>query len=123
MGAVTIQQMADRIDALLEERLRIRGQGLATKLKAARRMLPRAVREAGTRLVLAAERSQNPRLLAQIDDERVAADYDLCLRHLTGIGRRDRRIAWLLDTLTSVLLILVAVGLLTVAVLRWRGFL
>jgi hypothetical protein len=123
MGAVTIQQMADRIEALLEERLRIRGQGLAARLKAARRMLPRAVRDAGMRLALAAERAQHPRLLAQIDDARVAADYDLCLRHLSGLGRRDRRMAWLLDTAASVLVILLAVGLLMLGVLRWRGFL
>lgn len=121
MGAATIQQMADRIAALLEERLRIRGKGLAAKMKRAGRMLPRGVRQAGRRLAEAAAMAQNPKLLPQVDEGKVAADYDLCLRHLSGLSLWDRRKAAVTSTATSIIFILLAVALLTAGVLRWRG--
>lgn len=121
MGAVTIQQMADRIAALLEERLRIRGTGLAAKVRRAGRTLPRGVRQAGWRLATAAAMAQNPKLLPQVNEARVAADYDLCLRHLSGMSLWDRRKAAVIATGTSIVFILLAVAGLTAAVLYWRG--
>ena len=123
MGAVTIQQMADRIAALLEERLRIRGAGLGAKMRRAGRTLPRNVRQAGRRLAAAAAMAQNPKLLPQVDEGKVAADYDLCLRYLSGLSLWDRRKAVFVGTATSIIFILLAVALLTAGVLRWRGLL
>ncbi|MFD1809536.1 hypothetical protein ACFSHQ_19910 [Gemmobacter lanyuensis] len=60
MGAVTIQQMADRVAALLEDRLRIRGATLTDKARRARRQLPRRVRQAVDRLAAASEMARNP---------------------------------------------------------------
>lgn len=82
MGAITIQQMADRVAALMEERLGIKGTGLAAKLRRGGRRLPRKVRTAAEDLAEAAHMSQNPKLLLQVDETRVAEAYDLCLRHL-----------------------------------------
>lgn len=121
MGAATIQQMADRIAALLEERLRVPGKGLSAKMRRAGRMLPRGVRHAGRRLAEAAAMAQNPKLLPQVDETRVAADYDLCLRHLSGLGLWDRRRAAVISAATQIAIILLAVALLTAGVLRWRG--
>lgn len=123
MGAVTIQQMADRIAALMEDRLRLRGAGLQAKLRQAGRSLPRNVRLAGGRLAEAAAMAQNPRLLAQIDEARVAADYDLCLRHLSALNPAGRRRAALTGMATSIVFVLLAVAALTGLVLWWRGFL
>lgn len=122
MGAVAIQQMADRVAVLMEERLGLRGQGLEGKLRRAPRALPRRVREAALRLAEAAHMSQNPKLLLQVDEGRVAADYDLCVRHLGSVSAWDRRKAAILGTTTSILLSLGVVAALLVAVLRWRGF-
>lgn len=122
MGAVAIQQMADRVAALMEERLRLRGQGLEAKLKRGGRALPRRVRDAASRLAVAAHHSQNPKLLLQIDEERVAQDYDICLRHLGTLGQWDRRRGVLLRITASVLLPLLVVMGGVIAVLRWRGF-
>lgn len=121
MSAVAIQQMADRVAALMEERLRLRGAGLEAKLNRAGRSLPRKVRDAGKRLAEAAHLSQNPKVLMQIDMEKVSNDYDLLMRHLQGISAWDRRLGRLLHGTASILLILVVVGVLFVAVLRWRG--
>lgn len=123
MGAATVQQMADRVAALIEERLRVRGQGLGEKVKRAGRALPRRVREAATRLAEAARMAQNPKLLVQIDEEQVAADYDLCLRHLSGISAGDRWLGWLIAFGANAVITLIVVALMVLGVLYWRGFL
>ncbi|PJF09139.1 hypothetical protein [Pseudorhodobacter sp. MZDSW-24AT] len=84
MSAVTIQQMADRIAGLMEERLHIRGKGLSQKLRRGGRLLPRRVRLQAQELADMAQKAQNPKLLAQIDQARVATCYDTCLRHLSA---------------------------------------
>ena len=123
MGAASIQQMADRVAGLMEERLKIGGQGLAAKVKKGGRMMPRKVRDAGQRLAQAAMMAQNPKLLMQVNEERVAEDYDLCLRHLLSLSVWDRRKGRLLGVTVTVLGILLVVAALMAAVLYWRGFL
>ncbi|RGP39299.1 hypothetical protein D1012_01710 [Pseudotabrizicola alkalilacus] len=76
--------MADRVAGLMEERLGIRGNGLSEKLRRGRGALPRGVRAAARELADFAEKSKNPKLLVQIDQGRVAACYDICLRHLSA---------------------------------------
>ncbi len=123
MGAITIQQMADRVAALMEERLHIKGTGLADKLKRGGSALPRKVRAAATELAEAAHMSQNPKLLLQIDEGKVAEAYDLCLRHLSPIGAAGRRAGLIYSIVAQIAfgLIVVAAGLITV--LKWRGYL
>lgn len=122
MSAVTIQQMADRVAALLEERLRVKGRGLAGKMRKAGRRLPRQVRDAAEVLAKAQMMSQSPRLLLQIDDETVALAYDVCLKHLNGIDPRARRRGAILDVTASIAFSLLVVAGLVLAVLFWRGF-
>ena len=81
MSAVTIQQMADRVAQLLEERLGLGGRGLSVKLKRAGRTLPKKVRDSGRVLAQAAQKGQNPKLLGQID----MADRQLC----RALGQRQ----------------------------------
>lgn len=121
MGAMAIQQMSDRLAALMEERLRIRGAGLEAKLTKGGRMLPRHVRAAAGRLAEAATMAQNPKLYLTVDQQKVASDYDLCLRHLSGLNLWDRRKAMVLNWLASTVFTLAVVGALVFAVLRWRG--
>jgi hypothetical protein len=123
MGAVTIQQMADRVSDLLQERLRIKGRDLSDRLSKGGRKLPRKVRAAAEGLALAAEQSHNAKLLVQIDEELVARNYDICVKHLTGLNRWDKRKGVLLGLTASILFSLVAVVALLIGVLIWRGFL
>ena len=123
MGAASIQQMADRVAGLMEERLQLSGAGLAAKLAKGGRVLPKKIREAGERLARAAMMAQNPKLLIQVDEEQVAEDYDLCLRHLLAASVWDRRKGRLLGATVSLLGILAVVGALMAVVLYWRGFL
>jgi hypothetical protein len=121
MSATTIQQMANRVAALMQERLGIRGKDLSEKLRRAGRSLPSAIRAEARFLDSAAKQAENPKLLVQIDDARVAEAYDACVRFLNEVGRAERRRALLLNMLTSVAFSLFAVGVLLLAVLYWRG--
>lgn len=123
MSAVTIQQMAERVTGLMEERLRIKGKGLREKLRKGGRLLPRRVRVAADQLALAAERSQNPKLLLQLDESDVAAAYDICCKHLGKIDANHRRMTGILGTASSMAASLLGVGLIVIAVLYWRGYL
>jgi hypothetical protein len=123
MSAVTIQQMAERVTSLMEERLRIKGTGLREKLRKGGRLLPRRVRAAAERLADAAEKSKNPKLLLQVDEAAVAAAYDICSKHLTKIDASYRRITGILGTASSMVISIVVVVLIVVAVLYWRGYL
>jgi hypothetical protein len=122
MSVVTVQQMADRVSALLEERLRIKGDTLEARLARAGRRLPRKVRDAGAALASAVSMIQNPKLMHQVDDETVAVAYDICVRHLTTINPSAARKGLLLDMAARVAFALLVVAVLFVAVLYWRGF-
>lgn len=122
MSAVTIHQMADRVALLLEERLGIRGTGLAAKLRRAGRRLPRKVRIAGQNLARADEMAKTPKLLLQVDLGRVSQDYDTCARYLSGIDRRSRRMGALAGFGASVGFGLLVLAGAVLAVLRWRGY-
>ena len=121
MSATTIQQMADRVAGLLEERLHIRGTGLAEKLKRGGRRLPRKVRQSALLLAQAAQMAQNPKLLIQIDEGKVAEAYDRCLRYLGPLGASGRRWFILQSMVAQIAfgLIVVIGGALLLA--RWRG--
>ncbi|WP_309663978.1 hypothetical protein [Tabrizicola sp.] len=123
MSAVTIQQMADRVAQLMEERLAIRGRGLATKLRRAGRGLPRRVRDAGAGLAEAAAKARNPKLLGQIDMGQVSDHYDICVRHLITIDPTKRRREFIGGVLSSAGLGLLIAGLGLIAFLVWRGYL
>ena len=121
MSVVTVQQMADRVASLLEERLRVKGDTLDAKLRRAGRRLPRRVRDAGAALAQATQMIRNPKLMRQVDDETVATAYDICVRHLTAINPTAARNGLILDIAARIAFALLAVAVLFVTVLYWRG--
>lgn len=122
MTGVPIQQMADRVAGLMEERLRVRGTGLGEKLRKGGRLLPRRVRSAAEVLQTGAVMAQNPKLWAQVDQQSVAQAYDTCVRHLGGVNHKDRRKGAVVGVAASVAFSVLAVAVLLLAVLYWRGF-
>jgi hypothetical protein len=122
MSAVTIQQMADRVAQLLEERLGLGGRDLSAKLKRAGRILPKKVRDGGRVLATAAQKAQNPKLLGQIDMGDVTEAYDVCVKHLIAIdpvGRRRDMFAGMVGSVGFGVLVLAVV---LFGFLAWRGY-
>lgn len=122
MVVVAIQQMADRIAGLMEERLRAKGNGLADKLARNRSALPRSIHAAAADLAKAAEQAQNPKLFRLLDQEATAANYDLCLRHLNGLNKWQRRRAFTESWALSLTVSLMILAALIAALLHWRGY-
>ncbi len=121
MGAGTIGQMADRVAVLMDEKLQVRGRTLSDRLRKGAGKLPRAVRAEARFLDSAAAQAQNPRLLVQIDEARVARAFDACVRYLNGVDRKARRRAMRAAMASSIAFSLFAVGVLFLAVAYWRG--
>lgn len=121
MSVVTVQQMADRVSALLQERLGVRGDTLEGRLGRAGRRLPRKVRDAGAVLVQATQMTRNPRLMHLVDDQTVALAYDTCLRHLNTVDPVAARKGLILDIAARIAFAILVVAVLFVAVIYWRG--
>jgi hypothetical protein len=123
MSAVTIQQMADRVAQLMEERLGVHGRGLPGKVTRGGNRLPRRVRDAATNLATAAVKSRNPKLLKEIEIKGVTEAYDICVRHLAAIHPADQRRKFIGGVLSSAGFGLLVSGLLVIGFLVWRGYL
>jgi len=123
MSAVTIQQMTERVADLMRRRLGIKGKTLTETIAKGRRLLPRKVRAAAEALAQAETWSHNPKLLLRVDETVVAKDYDICVRYLANLNRRERVKGILLSLTATILFSLVGVIALVIGVLVWRGFL
>ena len=123
MSGISVQQMAGRVAELMEARLRVRGQGLPEKLRRGGRFLPRKVRREAEYLAKSAQEAAVPRLQMQLDHERIANAYDVCVRYLKPLGASARRKAILLEMITGFATGIFVTGVLVIGLLLWRGFL
>lgn len=119
--SVSVQQMANRVAELMEQRLRIRGTDLTAKLDRGGRLLPRKIRREALRLAEADRAARSPRLQMQIDHDRVARAYDACVRYLKPLGASARRKAILLDMVTGFGTGVFVTIVLVLVLLIWRG--
>ena len=122
MNSITIEQMVDSLSALLSQRLNVSGRTFDIPVKRANSRLPRQVRKAAGELVAAHQIAQSPKLRAQLDHDAMIRAYDLCYAHLNGLNRAQRRRGVILDTAARIAFALLAVIVLWVSVLYWRGF-
>lgn len=120
--SISVQQMADRVAELMEARLRVKGDGLSAKLKRGGRFLPRRVLTAAEVLARANEHAHAPHLQMQLDPEKTANAYDICVRYLKPLGGGARRKAWILGMASTIAAVLLVTVVLFVSVLVWRGF-
>lgn len=123
MSVITVQQMADRVANLLEDRLRLRGKTLQDKLRRGGRLLPRKVRREAEYLAEVAVLAQHPKVQTMLDDARIAEAYDVCVKHLRAIGAAQRLQAMVLGVVGSLAFALLVLGAALIAVLVWRGYL
>lgn len=117
-----LDDSADKVAQLLEQKLGIRGAGLEAKVTRAGRRLPRHLREEAEYMMLALRMQANPRLARQIDWPRLERGAQELERYLKGIDAWDRRRGLLVSWLAGNALNLLIVAALVAAVLAWRGF-
>lgn len=118
-----LDERADRLAKLIEEKLNVRGQGLAAKLGRGGRKLPRAVREAGEHLLLAQRMEANPKLARQVDYSRIEAACDVAERTLARIDPFERRKTIAINWLAGNAFNLIVVAALALGLIAWRGLL
>ena len=121
MGVTTVQQMADRVAGLMEERLNVGGKGLRDKLKRGGRRLPRKIRREAEYLAEVAELAMHPKVQLMLDDARIAEAYDACVRYLNPLGASDRFKAGLIGVGGRIAFALLVVGAGVIGVMVWRG--
>jgi hypothetical protein len=120
--SASVQQMADRVSELMEERLRVRGKTLPEKLRRGGRKLPRKVRSAAEYLAMASVQARVPRLMTRLDHRQIAESYDTCLGYLRPLGAGARRRAAVLSFITTTSAIVFVTGALVLGVIVWRGY-
>lgn len=120
MGAMTMIQMAERVSALLEERLKVRGRSLSEKVRKAGGRLPRKVRKAAALLGQVGDMAQNPKLLGRVDEAEVARAFDTCMRHFSKASSDGKKSA-VAGVVASIGFAIFTVILLVLGVIYWRG--
>ena len=65
--------------------------------------------------------AQVPKLYLQMDAEKIAADYDICLRHLGAVQAGTRGKTLMVTMASGVAFSLLAVAVLVLVVVWWRG--
>ncbi|WP_343081771.1 hypothetical protein [Ostreiculturibacter nitratireducens] len=115
--------MADEVAALMADRLRIRGSGLAEKLRHSRRVLPRRIRQEAEMLARAAYQTQVPKLAHQLDRVRIEKAHAACLKYLKPLGATERTKDLVLAMMGGIALAVLGTFALVVTVLVWRGYL
>lgn len=108
---------------LMRDRLGIRrGTTLEAKLRHAGRLLPRAERAAGRRLVAAERLWPNPRLRRRIDIAAIEADTARLRTFLERIDPADRRRGLILGILATLAFNFLLLAAAAIAYLAWSGW-
>lgn len=120
-SAMGIQRKADRVSALLEERIGLGGADLRAKVQRGRRVLQRDLRLAADRLSKAAEMAAHPRLAVQVNAHQVDDDYRLLVRKLEAIPPGTLRRELFRMSVQSALTTVLSLMVLTVGILLWMA--
>lgn len=114
---------AAEVADMMKERLGVRGNGLAAKLRHTGRMMPKRIKQEAAFLAEACVLAENPKLSRMINHERVETAHQTCMGFLESVDVVDRRKGVVLGILGSLTLTFVVVSGLVLGVLVWRGYL
>ncbi|SHF30385.1 hypothetical protein SAMN05444279_12636 [Ruegeria intermedia] len=116
-----IQTLIAQTIALLRKKLGTRGKTLAESVRRAKRRLPRHVYKQAMELARAEPMAAHPRLRLILDTPRLEKAAHEVQAHLRSISLADRRWGWFLDTLGALAFNLLALAVLVLIFLLWRG--
>ena len=121
MSGDQVSEYADKIRALMTERLRIKGRSLEAQIKKSGRRLPRRIKRQATQVAKASAVIENPKLSRMVDQKAVQTAAENVIKHLQGIDPKEAlkdRVLWALGKFSAVLILAVIIG---VWVARSRG--
>ncbi|MEP3347830.1 MAG: hypothetical protein ABJN34_02360 [Litoreibacter sp.] len=121
MEKVVVEQLIERVSALLREKLGIRGVSLEARVRRAGRSLPRHVRHAAKELVNAESMSHDPLMLRRLDGMRISAAYDICVKHLDGIDEKANKSKAVFGFAATFIVQIFVIAGIAIAVMKWRG--
>jgi len=105
----------------MARQLGLRKGRLSRRLAKAGRRLPTGVRKDIALVAEAEEMARNPRLALRLDTTTIDPAFDRAAAHLRAIDVADRRKGLFLSILGGVAFNILAVIVLLIVVLRWRG--
>lgn len=111
-----------KLRGLMQEKLAVRGRDLRQSFRRAGRRLPRGVRKRCAELTRAEMLAHNPKTARQVDAAAVEQAYEVVRSHLAALDVAEMRRARLLGLAGAVAANLIAVAVLFVVWLWWRGF-
>lgn len=111
-----------RLRGLMQQKLDVRGSDLRQSLRRAGRRLPRGLRKQGAELVRAEMLAQNPKTARQADAEAVERAYEAMRAHLEALDVVEMRKARLLSLAGAIVANIIAVAVLFIVWLWWRGY-
>ncbi len=117
-------EMAERLQVLVAERLRLRGPTLRRQLAWIGRRAPRSVRRDLRTVAQAAERAAHPRLASRIAHDEVAAAAaraEAWLRTVDPTARRWQFLRGVAAGLAFNLLLAAGIGIAALAAMGWIG--
>lgn len=117
-----IRAKINRIEKLLEQKFGIRQRGLPRGLRKAGRRLPKRLHQDGAMLIEAELLARNPKARHRLGSIPVEDAFYRLQLHLTAIDVADQRKGNLLKLLGSISVNLIAVVVLFLIWLYWRGY-
>lgn len=109
------------LSKLLRERLGLSGRSVAVQLAKGRRALPRALRSHADQISAAEPLLAHPHLARSVDHAALSEAVSAMQGYLKGCSAADRQIGVILHRLGVIAFNLLAIGLLLLIILRWRG--
>ncbi len=107
----------------LQSKLKLRKAPFATLVARSRTRVPRKVYKSALALAEVEQIATNPKLGRTLDFAALSKAARVVSDHLDGIDLSDERKGKVLSALGSVSINLIAVAVLLIAVLMWRGYL
>ncbi len=107
MSGDQVTEYADKIRALMTERLRIKARSLEAQIHKSGRRLPRRVKRDASFIAKAEVLAQNPKLARMVDHAAVEKAADNVITHLLAIDPTEAlkdRVLWTLGKASAVLI-------------------
>lgn len=111
-----------KLRGLMQQKLDVQGRDLQQSVRRAGRRLPRGMRRRAAVLVRAEMLAFNPKTARQVDAAVVEREFEALCAYLAGLDVEEMRRTRILSVAAAVAANVIAVAVLLVTWLWWRGY-